>query len=145
MLLNDYQYQFKIILSTQFFSHKIVMKILLYINRFVWIGCFSFTCKNICFILFLFFFVFVLIIKFYFGFFFCFFFLPPLLQVFCFVVYKFVSVRKMINIFPIINIHEHILKQYVIEKPCTCSELTSAVRMSLHSLIKFNSKLVKIN
>lgn len=77
MLLNDYQYQFKIILSTQFFSHKIVMKIPLYINRFVWIGCFSFTCKNICFILFLFFFVFVLIIKFYFGFLFLLFFFAP--------------------------------------------------------------------
>lgn len=68
---------------------------------------------------------------------------PPLLQVFCFVVYKFVSMRKMINTFPIINIHEHILKKYVIEKPSTCSELTSAVSMSLHSLITFNSKLVK--
>lgn len=51
--------------------------------------------------------------------------------------------RKMINTFPIINIHEHILKKYVIEKPSTCSELTSAVSMSLHSLITLNSKLVK--
>lgn len=51
--------------------------------------------------------------------------------------------RKIINIFPIINIHEHILTRYVIEKSCTCSEPTSAVSMSLHSLITFNSKLVK--
>lgn len=72
MLLYDYQNQFKTILSTQFFSHKIVMKILLYINIFVWIVCFSFLWKNICFILLCFYLCFFLIINFYFGFLFLF-------------------------------------------------------------------------
>lgn len=51
--------------------------------------------------------------------------------------------RKMINIFLIINIYEYILKKYVIEKLSICLELILVVSMLFYLFIILNSKFVK--